>query len=128
VTPYLLRPYPPLRRTRAAWAGLLVLVLLLHATLGRGLHELQHLGGSAFGARTADAHASVPDQPDDAPGSHAACAWCLSQAHAAPGGETPRAVAPPSRPLRVFAARPAAPIPDTSRWPFAARDPPHALG
>ena len=128
MTPHRLHPYPPLRRTRAAWAGLLVLVLLLHATLGRGLHELQHLRGPALGAWNTGAAASVPGQPDDAPGSHAACAWCLSQAHAAPGGETPHAFAPPSRPLRVLAPRPAVPIPDATRWPFAARDPPHALG
>lgn len=128
MTPHLLRPTPLPRRTRVAWAGLLALVLLLHATLGRGLHELQHLRGAAFGTWHTEAAAAVPDQPDDAPGGHAACAWCLSQAHAAPGGETPQASAPPSRPLRVLAPRSATPIPDATRWPFAARDPPHALG
>lgn len=128
MTLHLLRPFPQPRRTRAAWAGLLVLVLLLHATLGRGLHELQHLRWSPAGAWNTEAADTVPGQPDDAPGSHAACAWCLSQAHAAPGGETPRPFAPPSPPLRVLAPQSAAPLPDATRWPFAARDPPHALG
>lgn len=128
MTPHL-RPLHPLpRRTRVAWAVVLVLVLLLHATLGRGLHELQHLRASAFGGWNTQAADAAPGQPDDAPSSHAACAWCLSQAHAAPGGETPRAFAPPSQPLRVLAPRSALPIPDANRWPFAARDPPHALG
>lgn len=128
MTPHRLRPVPLQRRTRAAWAGLLVLVLLLHATLGRGLHELQHLRASAFGGWSTEAADAVPGQPDDAPSSHAACAWCLSQAHAAPGGETPRAFAPTAKPLRLLAPQPALPIPDATRWPFAARDPPHALG
>lgn len=105
-----------------------MLVLLLHATLGRGLHEWQHLhapGSSAWGGH---AGPSGPGAPDDAPGGHAACAWCLSQAQAAPGGEAPQAIAPPSRPWRAAAPRAAAWVPDATRWPFAARDPPAALG
>lgn len=116
------------RSAPAAWVALLALALLLHATLGRGLHELQHLSRLGLGAWSTDADASVPDPRDDAHGSHALCAWCLSQAHAAPGGQAPQALAPPSRPLRVAAPWSAMPIPDARRRSFAARDPPHALG
>ncbi|WP_157268998.1 hypothetical protein [Azohydromonas aeria] len=125
-------PAPRLSRAaRVAWAGWLVLAVLLHATLGRGLHEWQHLCAPGSGSSTWSngADPSTPGSPEDAPGgTHAACAWCLSQAHAAAGGEAPRVSAAPLQPWRTIAPRPAACVADATRWPFAARDPPRVLG
>jgi hypothetical protein len=109
---------------------LLLLAVFFNTVIGMPAHEAEHLQQAtaevmALSAQPADEDADASEHGNEA---HGACAWCLAYAHLG--------IAPTSLPavhaLAVQAGlpRPHAPgtfVPSPGRWPFASRDPPHAV-
>jgi hypothetical protein len=109
---------------------LLLLAVFFNTVVGMPAHEAGHLqepaaAVTALSAELADEDADASEHGSEA---HGACAWCLAFAHLG--------IAPASLPavhaLAVQAGlpRPHAPgtfVPSPGRWPFASRDPPHAV-
>lgn len=115
---------------RHAVIRLMLLVVFLNTTLGAWLHDSLHLAELGERLHVAATPVEAPSpEPDDEREIHRLCAWCLTQAHQAPGSAPPAAFdAPLSCGAALRLARSAASPPDAERWSFAVRDPPRILG
>ncbi|KQP22933.1 hypothetical protein [Pseudorhodoferax sp. Leaf267] len=107
----------------------LLATVFLHTVVAVPLHEAGHLR-EALAPQTLVELATAADREHGEDGQHSAtvCAWSMVHAGLAGPDAPPRGVATPqgepthARPQRCIGAPTG-----EGRWPFAARDPPHAL-
>ncbi|CAN7734146.1 DUF2946 family protein [Variovorax sp. LjRoot84] len=109
---------------------LLLLAVFFNTVIGMPAHEAEHLQQTAaavttLSAQLADEDADASEHGNEA---HGVCAWCLAYAHLGIASTSLPAVH--ALTAQAGLPRPHAPgtfVPSPGRWPFASRDPPHAV-